>query len=436
MTSFERAPTSSRIAKPSTLESRMRQRERTALAAAASGVDAAAAEDNSSRSLPALPDSVIAKLDRLPRSARTWTLEEDMLLLRKRRYHISQQDWEAAARIQIPGRESSKDSPKKTPVQKRLYKLQEDFANDTEFLEAAYLLNLDVYHMQANASAKAETARAAAVAKEAAADAADAKADRIKSAAARKAGTAPSFPLRCAVGALAPGAIGPRVPPLRLSYDTPMSLKLPHGPVPFGAVINYIAGTALIPAAWRLQIGAFSAALGATDLPVLAIEDVRRSTTVGEISALATRWLVQQRDVSIPEGARVVLALLERDACGCAHEVAWLREAATAEEADLFHRATSLGVTLAPPPSRDTVSDLWARRDEASQPAYNERPTAPEHVGMLNDLLGLSGERGADTNLQSALSEENRKLLASHLQSINKQPTRVCFQVCLTSNRL
>ena len=41
---------------------------------------------------------------------------------------------------------------------------------------------------------------------------------------------------------------------MRLSYDTPTSLREPHGVVPKSAHINYTTAEASIPGKWRLEL--------------------------------------------------------------------------------------------------------------------------------------------------------------------------------------
>jgi len=256
----------------------MRERKHTSNAAsgsAASVTSSACTVAAASKLLPPLAATVVVKLDGMVRTkhgnSRMWTLEEDTLLLQKRRYHIEREEWSAIGKIQIPGREAS-GSAATSPVRERMKKLMKTFKSDPKLQETAFLLHLDVYQDNAKAAAavsKAATSAAVAAAKEAAASitakAAASKAAAARAAAERTAGVVPSFPWRCATD----GA-----PPLHLSYDQPQSLDREHGPIPFGAAINNSARTAIIPAAWRLQIGAFSPALGASDLPMLAIEDV------------------------------------------------------------------------------------------------------------------------------------------------------------------
>ena len=82
--------------------------------------------------------------------------------------------------------------------------------------------------------------------------------------------------------------------------------------MPVGALINDALRSAIIPPAWRLQIGTFDERLG-IDLPAFAIEDVRRSTTVDEILSAATRWIALQPSARTrPAGVRFVLALVEK----------------------------------------------------------------------------------------------------------------------------
>ena len=78
--------------------------------------------------------------------------------------------------------------------------------------------------------------------------------------------------------------------------------------------------------------------------------------------------------------------------------------------------------------SSSTDGSVWAARADASQAAYNTRPTAPEHIGMVNGLLA-GGDYAADTNLSTALSDVDRKKLKAHLKHAAQRPTHVCFQV-------
>ena len=70
--------------------------------------------------------------------------------------------------------------------------------------------------------------------------------------------------------------------------------------------INDALHTAIIPPAWRLQIGTFDEHIG-IDLAAFAIEDVRRSTTVDAIISAATRWIaLQPTDVRVTPKRTVV----------------------------------------------------------------------------------------------------------------------------------
>ena len=71
---------------------------------------------------------------------------------------------------------------------------------------------------------------------------------------------------------------------------------------------------------------------------------------------------------------------------------------------------------------------MFAAREGASQAAYNTRPTAPEHLQMVTNLLG-SGNFPDASNLNKALDDGGRRKLASHLLEVAKAPCHVCFQV-------
>ena len=353
----------------------------------------------------------VAHLERRSRGMeRMWLFHEDIELLQSLREQVERVcrgDSRKCMPIEISGRTAK-------AVKLRISTLRQQLKSDVLVLDAAYLRDQTIYKNAAKTATLADAVAAVAAAKMKKA----AAAREASVGCAQRAGKVAPLPWRRS----APGAQS-----VRLSYDTPTSLEYTHGPVPVGALINDALRTAIIPPAWRLQIGTFDERIG-TDLPAFAIEDVRRSTTVADIISAATRWIALQPSARAPAGVRFVLALVEpASVSGRSVDIAWLRGKATAEEADLFHRAPFLGLTLAP--AHDTsVSDIWARHNDAAQPAYNTRPTAPEHIGMLNDLLGLDGERDPDSNLQPALSEANRAALAAHLKVIAKTPTRVCFQ--------
>jgi len=123
---------------------------------------------------------------------------------------------------------------------------------------------------------------------------------------------------------------------------------------------------------------------------------------------------------------------------GGPHELVLLDSNTTAEDADIFNRAPDLvivhtplvdtfrarvaagaaparvdaGVAAGAAPARVAAgaaptSDVFYSRRNAAQVAYNTRPAAPEHIGMVNDLLGQEADAHADTNLPNSLDAEN-----------------------------
>ena len=229
-----------------------------------------------------------------------------------------------------------------------------------------------------------------------------------------------------------------------LEYDTEFELDTVVTPIiPRGAFINYMKRTARIPARWRLAIATFVLDLSGLDVrpPAFCIDDVARDSTVRAILGEVPNWArgaglaaLYARDLRLayykkvadrPPSSLPELVLLDPDD--------------TAEDADLFNRAPDLVVVhtdlvdnararVAAANGASSSNGMWGSRRSASQPAYNTRPEAPEHIGMVNALLGQEDDAAAATNLPGALDPGSKKLLQKHLNHITKIPSRVCFQ--------
>ena len=109
-------------------------------------------------------------------------------------------------------------------------------------------------------------------------------------------------------------------------------------------------------------------------LPPYTADDVSANTTMFELVTSITAWL-SYNGVSLPVGAQVALVTESGEE---------LELNATAADTDLFNRARSVVITLA------GSSSVWTQRHNASQSAYNTRPAAPEHLGMVNPSRSLT----------------------------------------------
>jgi hypothetical protein len=204
----------------------------------------------------------VAHMQRRSRGMETmWLFHEDIELLQSLREQVERVcrgDSRKCMPIEISGRSAE-------AVKLRIRTLRQQLKSDVLVLDAAYLRDQTIYKNAAKTATLADAVAAVAAAKMKKA----AAAREARVGCAQRAGKVAPLPWRRS----APGAQS-----VRLSYDTPTSLEYTHGPVPVGALINDALRTAIIPPAWRLQIGTFDERIG-TDLPAFAIEDVRRSTT-------------------------------------------------------------------------------------------------------------------------------------------------------------
>ena len=191
---------------------------------------------------------------------RMWLFHEDIELLQSLREQVERvcrgdsRKCMPIEKFEISGRTAK-------AVKLRISTLRQQLKSDVLVLDAAYLRDQTIYKNAAKTATLADAVAAVAAAKmKKAAAAREASVGR-----AQRAGKVAPLPWRRS----APGAQS-----VRLSYDTPTSLEYTHGPVPVGALINDVLRTAIIPPAWRLQIGTFDERIG-TDLPAFAIEDKR-----------------------------------------------------------------------------------------------------------------------------------------------------------------
>ena len=88
----------------------------------------------------------------------------------------------------------------------------------------------------------------------------------------------------------------------------------------------------------------------------------------------------------------------------------------TAKSADLFNRQSRLLVTSVPQDDDDSRG-YAQRRKENNEPIHNPRPRAPEHIGMVNNLISQRERLHHATNLTSMKATKKRNL-SLHLEEI------------------
>ena len=195
--------------------------------------------------------------------------------------------------------------------------------------------------------------------------------------------------------------------PMRLEYDdvTQLSVSEPHGPVPFGALINYASRTVRIAPRWPFPVTSAQLVVGAT-LPAMThtIHDVSRSSTVAEITQNVQRAYMYKirsfADLQSADGRAAACAealkvlggggtwrLALPDARG---SYALVEPDADAESIDLFHRRDLARFVAASGVDLATDGGLDAAIRRAAVHAPRSRPPAQEHTAVANQILAQS----------------------------------------------
>jgi hypothetical protein len=191
-----------------------------------------------------------------------------------------------------------------------------------------------------------------------------------------------------------------QMPPLPLPYEgwhyfdpiKPSDLDLlqdgkplPRPPLPTDAVIDRLNSRVRMPMEWAVTLTPSSFMLPGNLYPSASysLADVRADTTIGTIADDIKCWLKGRKDLrdTATKAANVQLHLLTAD-----NGLQALPPQRTAQEVDLYNQRHRLIATQLP--RAPDVNDLANQRLRAQQAAYNNRPDAPEHTAMLNNLLG------------------------------------------------
>lgn len=95
----------------------------------------------------------------------------------------------------------------------------------------------------------------------------------------------------------------------------------------------------------------------------------------------------------------------------------------TVETVDLFNNLDRVVITNFEP------NDYWRERRRVDGPAHNPRPRAPEHLTMLNNLIGDRAKKTPTTaESHKKIRPHEWKGLREHAEHLALPPTRCCFQ--------
>jgi hypothetical protein len=172
---------------------------------------------------------------------------------------------------------------------------------------------------------------------------------------------------------------------------------LPRAPLPTDAVVDWISCRVRMPIEWAVTLAPQCFLLLEGHLPAAtyALADVRADTTIDTIANDIKGWLSARKELSVVDFSNtdVQLHILTSDGGTVPLPPEW-----TAQRADLYNsRGRMIATRL---PRAPDMNDLARQRLHARQAAYNNRPDAPEHTAMLNNLLGERGNPApANSNL-------------------------------------
>ena len=202
---------------------------------------------------------------------------------------------------------------------------------------------------------------------------------------------------------------------------------LPRRPFPTDAVVDHVVCRVRMPIEWNITLppSAFILPDGASVTSTYSLADVRASTTMEALAADVKQWLLSHSTCGAVSLHDIPLQLhiinTEHDG------VTTLPPHQTARDADLYNdRARLIATAL---PRAPGMNDLAQQRLRAQQAAYNNRPDAPEHTGMLNNLLA-ERRAGPHEHANLPLSSREYRQLDSHLLAITRKPINVCFNCC------
>ena len=100
-----------------------------------------------------------------------------------------------------------------------------------------------------------------------------------------------------------------------------------------------------------------------------------------------------------------------------------LDEASSVEDVDLFNNLHNVVITNAD-------QDVWQQIGKVNLNAHNPNPGAPEHLDMVNNLLGDNANRNGmeDGSNLSSISQPQWRRLREHVLTLSHPMTRCCFQ--------
>jgi hypothetical protein len=187
---------------------------------------------------------------------------------------------------------------------------------------------------------------------------------------------------------------------------------LPRAPLPNDAVVDWLSNRVRMPVEWAITLVPSSFILPEGLLPAAtyALADVWSDTTIATLANDIKGWLDTRKELSaINFNDAAVQLHFVSDGGGIPLPPEW-----TVQRGDLYNERHRLIATRLP--AGPDVNDLARQRLHAQQAAYNNRPEAPEHTAMLNNLLG---ERGNPAPTNSNLpGGRDYGHLETHLRAI------------------
>ena len=121
-----------------------------------------------------------------------------------------------------------------------------------------------------------------------------------------------------------------------------------------------------------------------------------------------SRWLHAQV-IQYPESANGTLIILD--------------DCSSAEEVDLFNNMQNIVIT-------NTERGVWQQIGKVNLNAHSPNPGAPEHLAMVNNLLGDNAKNKHihDASNLGKISQAQWRGLREHVLTLSHPMTRCCFQ--------
>jgi len=100
-----------------------------------------------------------------------------------------------------------------------------------------------------------------------------------------------------------------------------------------------------------------------------------------------------------------------------------LNETSSVEEVDLFNNLQNIVIT-------NVGKDVWQQIGKVNLNAHNPNPGAPEHLAMVNNLLGDNADKKPihETSNLENISQPQWRGLRNHVLTLSHPMTRCCFQ--------